>query len=90
MKEGEDEKEKEKRLERRILEMRKERNHPRRGTPRESEQPPTKKRKTGAEEWKGVRQQGEDAKKRKEGGEEQSRQPEKRRKIDIREYMMKK
>ena len=90
MKEGEDEKEKEKRLERRILEMRKERNNPRRGTPRESEQPPTKKRKTGAEEWKGVRQQGEDAKKRKEGGEEQSRQPEKRRKIDIREYMMKK
>ena len=59
---------KEKRLEKRILEMRKARNTNRRGNPKESEQPPVKRRKTGEDDWKEVRQMGAEAKKRKEGG----------------------
>ena len=90
LKEGEDEKEKEKRLERRILEMRKERNSNRKGEPTEVEQPPAKKRKTGEQEWKVVRQMGNEATKRKEEGEnKESEHPSKRRKKDIRDYMKK-
>ena len=87
-KEGEEEKEKEKRLERRIFEMRKERNTTRRGDPKESEQPPVKKRRTGEEEWKEVKPMREEAKKRKEEGQQvDGRNPEKRRKLDIRDYL---
>ena len=64
-KDKETELEKEKRLERRILEMRKTRNNMRRGEANASEQPAEKRRKTGEKEWKSVRQKGEVKEKRK-------------------------
>ena len=64
-KDKETELENEKRLERRILEMRKTRNNMRRGEANASEQPAEKRRKTGEKEWKSVRQKGEVQEKRK-------------------------